>query len=569
MWSVVKRLSLGVFLILLASAVLLLSDASRRRTAMRHVARVAILQHASQPIIEEGVQGMLDGLAEKGFVDGRTLSVRRYNAENDLPTANAIAHEITSGDYDLVLTATTVSLQAVANVNKTRKLVHVFALVSDPAAAGVGISRDDPLAHPPYLAGYGTMQPVAATFRLARRLFPGLKVVGEVWNPSEANSEANTKLARAVCKDLGITLFEANVDGTAGVREAASSLVARDVQALWVGGDVTVLTAIDGVIAAARQAGIPVFTSIPGSVERGALFDLGANYHEVGRLAGVLAGEILDGRDPATVPITNVMPETVMVNEKALAGLKERWTIPDDVRRSAQVLGENGAPLAESTAIPTPPPGRVFKMGLVYFAPEAGADSCMKGLFDGLRDLGFVEGNNLVVHRAHAQGEIANIPALLQNYDSQGLDLLVTLTTPCLTAACGTVKHTPVVFTYVYDPIAAGAGTSLTDHNPNVTGVGSFPPVEDTVAMIQRLIPGVRSVGTLYNSSEANSRKVVEVARRVFAAAEDRSGGSHGDQLQRGVPSGAGPRRAQRASALDHGRQHRHPGVRRDRTRRQ
>ena len=119
--------------------------------------------------------------------------------------------------------------------------------------------------------------------------------------------------------------------------------------------------------------------------------------------------------------------------------------------------------------------------------------------------------------RSHAQGEIANIPALLQNYDNQDVDLIMTMTTPCLTSACNTVKKKPVVFTYVYDPIAAGAGKSRADHVAHVTGVGSFPPVADTIAVIEQLVPGVKSVGTLYNSSEANSRKVVSVARELFA----------------------------------------------------
>lgn len=157
-----------------------------------------------------------------------------------------------------------------------------------------------------------------------------------------------------------------------------------------------------------------------------------------------------------------------------------------------------------------------YKIGLIYFAPEEGADVCMKGLFDGLQELGFEEGRNLEVLRAHAQGEIVNIPALVQNYDNQDLDLIVTLTTPCLTAAAYNARRKPVVFTYVYDPIAAGAGKSRTDHLPHVTGVGSFPPVEETIKVIQELVPDVKAVGTVYNSSEANSRKVVEVARDLF-----------------------------------------------------
>jgi len=161
-------------------------------------------------------------------------------------------------------------------------------------------------------------------------------------------------------------------------------------------------------------------------------------------------------------------------------------------------------------------PAMAHKIGLVCFAPEEGADLCMKGLFDGLKELGIEEKVNLEVRRSHAQAEIANIPLLIQNYDGSNVDVIVAMTTPVLTAASSVARNKPVVFTYVYDPIAAGAGKSKTDHLPHVTGVGSFPPVQDTIDTIQKLVPGVRAVGTLYNSSEANSVKVVSVARGIF-----------------------------------------------------
>jgi putative ABC transport system substrate-binding protein len=111
---------------------------------------------------------------------------------------------------------------------------------------------------------------------------------------------------------------------------------------------------------------------------------------------------------------------------------------------------------------------------------------------------------------------MSNIPSILQNYANQDLDLLVPMTTPLLTGTIGLVKKKPAVFTVVYDPIAAGAGPTRDNHVPNVTGVGSFPPIPDTVQLIRDLVPGVRTVGTVYNSSEANSRKVIEVARDEF-----------------------------------------------------
>ena len=157
---------------------------------------IALFQNVSQAPIEEAAKGVLAGLAAAGFAEGPSFRIRRYNAEGDAATLNSIAQAIIGGDDDLVITLSTPSLQAFAAANRDANRPHVFGMVSDPAASGVGIARDDPRKHPPYMVGMGTMQPVAETFRLARRLAPRLKRVGVAWNPSEANSEACTKVAQ-------------------------------------------------------------------------------------------------------------------------------------------------------------------------------------------------------------------------------------------------------------------------------------------------------------------------------------------------------------------------------------
>lgn len=163
-----------------------------------------------------------------------------------------------------------------------------------------------------------------------------------------------------------------------------------------------------------------------------------------------------------------------------------------------------------------PQPGRIYRLGIGYFAPDEGADMVFKGLFEELAAEGFVKDQNLQVVFRHANAEIPMIPSVLQSLDDGSLDLMVTLTTPCLAAACKSVRRTPVVFSYVYDPLAAGAGKSFDDHVPHVTGVGSFPPLEETIAVMLKVKPGLKAVGTLYNSSEANSVKVISVARELF-----------------------------------------------------
>ena len=178
--------------------------------------------------------------------------------------------------------------------------------------------------------------------------------------------------------------------------------------------------------------------------------------------------------------------------------------IADRDRRGAR--GESNAAAAE----------RLFRIGIVYFAPEEGFQVCQRGLMDGLRAHGFEEGRNLEVVRAHAQAEIAMIPTLLQDFDSRGLDLIVTFTTPCLTAACFRgAQHSSRLHLRLRSH-RRRRGHQLADHLPFVTGVGSFPPVAETVDLIQELVPGARRIGSVHNSAEANSEKVLNVARPIF-----------------------------------------------------
>jgi ABC-type uncharacterized transport system substrate-binding protein len=524
MWHVVRRLLLGLALIALASAGLLFSDTSRRRaqTSERSAPRVAILQHASQPIIDEGIRGMLEGLAAAGYEDGTTLEVSRFNAENDMATSAAIAAEITSGNYDLLLTATTISFQAVSNANQTRRRPHVFALVTDPAATGVGIGRE-PFDHPPYMAGYGTMQPVARTIAMAREFFPGLKVVGIPWNPAEANSKISTDLAKKACAELGVEVIEASAENTAAVAEAASSLVARGAQALWTPADVTVLSALGAAVAEANKGRIPMFTNIPGSADQGTLFDVGANYLEVGHHAGALAARVLDGVDMQTLPIENFVPERVTVNPKALEGLRDPWRLTDEVLRSADVVGQPrvadagvGADRAPAATFPRARLTRKWKVDLLQYVEVQDAEEAQRGIIEGLRKAGLVEGRDFELEERNAQGDMPTLSALVDAALTEGTDLLMTLSTPTLQAAMARGRGKPIVFTFCASGVAAGAGKSDTDHLPNVTGVPSASPYEELLAVARETIPNLRRIGTLLVPSETNS--VYNVERLVELA---------------------------------------------------
>jgi len=505
---VLKRLSLGLLLIGGTSAILLLSDVDRRTSDSSRV-EVAILQFATSPLMEEGVRGMREAL-NAGFLKSKTLALQLYNAEGDMPTANAIASEITSGQFDLILTSGTPAMQAVANANRLGKTTHVFGLVADPFGAGVGISRENPLDHPPHLVGIGSFIPVRPAFELARQMFPNLKIVGEVWNPAESNSEAFTREARRISADMGIELLEANVDNTAGVFEAASSLVARGVEALWIGGDNTVASAADSVMAAARAGHIPVFSILTGNAEKGALFESGADFYEIGRQTGELAVRILEGADPATIPVVNSVPAKLVINRTALSGLRDPWRpTREALDRAHSVIDESGIHTKSDpqvrAASDRAPLAKTWQLSMLAFTDSPTTEEVERGVLDGLREAGLVENRDYVLRRLNAQGDMATANSLVDVVVTRNSDLLITISTPILQASVTRAGRRPIVFSLVANPILAGAGRTNEDHLPNVTGVFVVSPFDDMMSVVRQCLPEVKVIGTLFAPAEVNS----------------------------------------------------------------
>lgn len=526
MWLIAKRLALGTTLIVAASAVLLWSDLDQRRhSKKRSVPTIATLIYASRPLLEETEQGMLDAIADAGIVDGKQIELERFNAENDMANANVIAKEITGGRFDMVLTVSTPCLQAVANANREGKAIHVFGAVTDPFGAGVGISRTNPLDHPKHLVGIGTFQPVKRTFRLAKQIYPGLKTVGVVWNPAEACSEACTLLAREICDELSMKLLEAPVDNSAGVLEAAESLVARGVEALWVGGDNTVEMAIGSLLKAARKGHIPVFNNSPGLVSEGVLFGLGAKYYQVGYIAGQLAADVLNGRDPATVPIENCVPELLGINKQALTGLRHAWHFPKDLLDSADIIidesggehvrgkavREDTAPAKATQAVPR------LKLALVRYVDSPPSEASEEGILAGLKDEGILARAD--VKHFSAQGDIATLNSILDSLKGRDLDALFVTSTPTLQAAIQRFRTLPIIFTCVADGVRAGAGESNEKHRPNVAGITTISAFDDMAKLLRQCMPKARRVGTLFVPAEVNSVFYKDIVVRVMERA--------------------------------------------------
>ena len=369
------------------------------------------------------------------------------------------------------------------------------------------------------------MQPVAESLKFAKQSNPKLKKVGVIWNPAEVNSEICTVLARQACKDLQMEIVEVTVENTAGVKEATASIVER-VDTLWIGGDVTVLAAVDVVIKAARDAHIPICTCMPGNAAKGALFDLGANYYEVGRSTGKMAARVISGESVATMPVELGIPPKLLINPLALAGLGDEWSISKQIVAKADgVVDEKG--LHEKTprkAAPPPkkvlpPLSKMWQLRSLSYVNSPDAEEAERGLRDGLKKAQLVEGRDYALKPSNALGDMSALNGMVDAALADRADLLLTISTQALQSCVQRSKGTPIIFTMVANPFSAGVGTSDKAHFAELTGCYGANDVAAMMPILKKLVPEAKRMGAIFAPAEVNSvfnhQLLVEAAKKA------------------------------------------------------
>ena len=160
---------------------------------------------------------------------------------------------------------------------------------------------------------------------------------------------------------------------------------------------------------------------------------------------------------------------------------------------------------------------RPFRIDLLEYVTVLDVEDAELGIREGLAEAGLTEGRDVELRIRNAQGDMPTLSTLVDAAISDGSDLVMTLSTPTLQAALRRATDVPVVFTFVADAVAAGAGKSSQDHLPNVTGVTTVSPYLQLVSVARECLPRLRRAGTLFVPAETNSvfnrDRLAEVAR--------------------------------------------------------
>jgi putative ABC transport system substrate-binding protein len=140
------------------------------------------------------------------------------------------------------------------------------------------------------------------------------------------------------------------------------------------------------------------------------------------------------------------------------------------------------------------------RIGIAKFVTHDALDACEQGILDALKERGIDA--DIDLQNANAD---ANTSAQISNkFKSDKAALVVGIATPVAQSLANTFKDIPVVFGVVTDPVGANLVASLANGSGNVTGLSDAIPTVDHIALFKE-IAGIKTLGYIYTSSEANS----------------------------------------------------------------
>jgi len=173
------------------------------------------------------------------------------------------------------------------------------------------------------------------------------------------------------------------------------------------------------------------------------------------------------------------------------------------VNRRAFVTGL-GAVLAAPLAAAAQQAGKVWRIG--YLSPlAASSDFHSKAFREGLRDLGYVEGQNTVIEARYANGKSSKLPDLAAEIVRLKVDVIVATPTTAVRAAQRATRTVPIVMAFSGDPVGDHFVVSLARPGGNITGLSAAVPEMERkrVELLNTVVPDISRIIHLANSGIA------------------------------------------------------------------
>jgi len=149
----------------------------------------------------------------------------------------------------------------------------------------------------------------------------------------------------------------------------------------------------------------------------------------------------------------------------------------------------------------------VYRLGHLSGGNAASRIPLLAAFMRGMHDLGYVEGQNLVIEHRYAESRFEILPSLVQELLAWNPDVLFVSTTPASLAAKAATSTVPIVMVSVADPLGVGLIASLSRPGGNVTGVTNLGAelAGKRVEILKEIVPAAPRVAVLINPDDQNA----------------------------------------------------------------
>ena len=165
-----------------------------------------------------------------------------------------------------------------------------------------------------------------------------------------------------------------------------------------------------------------------------------------------------------------------------------------------------GAALSAPLAAQAQQVGKVPRIGFLFYG-SPGSSPELDALRQGLRELGYIEGQNIAIEYRFASGRVERLPELAAELVRLKVDVIVTPTTPASQAAKQATGTIPIVFAGVADAVGAGLITNFARPGGNVTGLASISAElgGKRLELLKQVAPKASRVAVLYNPADRSN----------------------------------------------------------------
>jgi putative ABC transport system substrate-binding protein len=156
--------------------------------------------------------------------------------------------------------------------------------------------------------------------------------------------------------------------------------------------------------------------------------------------------------------------------------------------------------LTAPLAVAAQPAGKVYRLGFLSGGSLALTKPSLEEFRQGLRELGYVEGKNIVIEDRWADGKQDRLPELAADLVRLKVDVIVAAISPAARAAHQATRTIPIVMIGVGDPIGLGLAASLARPGGNVTGTASYGPelAAKALGLLKEAVPSLKRVAILW-----------------------------------------------------------------------